>query len=171
MMPVGMRKTFEKVRNDPETLAMAEEIALLKVRIGQLVSQLQTGETSSLWGDLQATYTELSAALQTGDIAAFRTSVDALGRIIQAGGETAELWSELYEAIDKKTEVATREWKRLVDLRQVITAEKALALITAIMHSVARNVPDMQARIRISNDVRELINRGDPDEPDQTAPG
>jgi hypothetical protein len=61
--------------------------------------------------------------------------------------------------VDQKTTVAAREHKRMVDLQAYITSERALALITAIMHSVVRNVPDLQARTRISYDVRALITR------------
>lgn len=159
LLPQGLRKTYDKVLADPESLNAVEEIALLKTRIGQLVSRLQTGETGSIWGDLQAAYSELSAVMRgpDPDPARFRECLNRLGEVISRGADVETCWEELYEAIDKKTGVAAREWRRQVDLKQVITAERALALITAIMHSVVRNVADLQARTKISQDVRALI--------------
>lgn len=166
LLPQGLRKTYDKVLSDPETLNAAEEVALLKTRIGQLVSRLQTGETGSVWGDLQAAYSELSAVVRSPDPdpARFTEALNALGQVINRGADIEGVWAELYDVVDQKTAVAAREHKRMVDLQAYITSERALALITAIMHSVVRNVPDLQARTRISHDVRALITRGEQEE-------
>jgi hypothetical protein len=166
LLPAGLRKTYEKVLGDPETLNAAEEIALLKTRIGQLVSRLQTGETGSVWGDLQAAFSELSAVVRSPDPdpARFGEALNNLGTIINRGADIEGVWGELYEVVDQKTAVAAREHKRMVDLQAYITSERALALITAIMHSVVRNVSDLDARTRISHDVRALITRGSQEE-------
>jgi hypothetical protein len=164
LLPTGLRKTYDKVLADPETLNAAEEVALLRTRIGQLVSRLQTGETGSVWGDLQAAYSELSAVVRSPepDPVRFGEAFKQLGEVINRGADIETVWEELYDVVDQKTTVAAREHKRMVDLQAYITSERALALITAIMHSVVRNVPDLQARTRISHDVRALITRAAP---------
>jgi hypothetical protein len=166
LLPQGLRKTYDKVLADPETLNAAEEVALLRTRIGQLVSRLQTGETGSVWGDLQAAYSELSAVVRSPepDPVRFGEAFKRLGDVINRGADIETVWAELYDVVDQKTTVAAREHKRMVDLQAYITSERALALITAIMHSVVRNVPDLQARTRISHDVRALITRGEQEE-------
>jgi hypothetical protein len=166
LLPTGLRKSYDKVLSDPETLNAAEEVALLRTRIGQLVSRLQTGETGSVWGDLQAAYSELSAVVRSPepDPVRFGEAFKHLGEVINRGADVETVWAELYDVVDQKTTVAAREHKRMVDLQAYITSERALALITAIMHSVVRNVPDLQARTRISHDVRALITRGEQEE-------
>jgi hypothetical protein len=161
LLPQGLRRTYDKVLSDPETLNATEEVALLRTRIGQLVSRLQTGETGSVWGDLQAAYSELSAVVRSPepDPVRFGEAFKQLGDVINRGADIETVWAELYDVVDQKTTVAAREHKRMVDLQAYITSERALALITAIMHSVVRNVPDLQARTRISYDVRALITR------------
>jgi hypothetical protein len=166
LLPQGLRKSYLKVLSDPETLNATEEVALLRTRIGQLVSRLQTGETGSVWGDLQAAYSELSAVVRSPepDPVRFGEAFKQLGDVINRGADIETVWAELYDVVDQKTTVAAREHKRMVDLQAYITSERALALITAIMHSVVRNVPDLQARTRISHDVRALITRGEQEE-------
>jgi hypothetical protein len=166
LLPAGLRKTYDKVLADPETLNAAEEVALLRTRIGQLVSRLQTGETGSVWGDLQAAFSELNSIARSRepDPARFAEALNHLGEVINRGADVEQVWAELYDVVDQKTTVAAREHKRMVDLQAYITSERALALITAIMHSVVRNVSDLQARTRISHDVRALITRGEQEE-------
>lgn len=164
LLPRGLRKTYNKVLGDPETLNAREEVALLRLRVGQLASKLDTGEPAQTWTELQGTFGELTAAIRAGNDELFKSSLDKLGALIKKGVDQEAIWAELTEAIESKTTVAAREHKRMVDMQQLITAEKALALINSIMHSVVRNVPDLQARIRISHDVRALINRGEDDE-------
>jgi hypothetical protein len=160
LLPRGASKRFARVMKDPELLNAAEEVGLLKMRIGELLFRLQTGETGTLWGDLQAAHAELTAAIRAGDSALFDASLRRLGEVIKNGGAVEETWEELYALIDKKTWVAAREWKRRVDMAQVITLERAIALVTAVMHSVTRHVPDVAARTRISADIKGIMLAG-----------
>jgi hypothetical protein len=170
VLPGGLARIYENQLKDPELLSAREEVALLKMRVGQLLERLRTGETGSLWGDLQAAYTELGAAIRSGDQELFQQSLERLGSIIQRGGSAEETWAQLHEALDAKTTVAAREWKRLVDMNQVITADKALGLVTAICHVVVRHVHDMRTRTLIANEIKALVTTGGAEEPVSAVP-
>jgi len=45
----------------------------------------------------------------------------------------------------------------MVELRQVLTLEEGMGIITTIMESIVRHVPDPQARSRISNDIESVL--------------
>lgn len=165
VLPGGLARIYEEQLKDPELLSAREEVALLKMRVGQLLERLRTGETGSLWGDLQASYTELAAAIRSGDQELFQASLERLGVIIQRGGSAEETWAQLHEALDAKTQTASREWRRLVDMNQLITADRALGLITAISHIVVRHVHDMHTRTAIALEIKQLVTQGTAPEP------
>ena len=65
-------------------------------------------------------------------------------------------WRELRELIQEETRLAMAEWKRLVDLRLVITAEQEMMLQTALFDAL---------RQAITNDTIQGALREKPDDP------
>lgn len=156
-LPRSLRALYERARNDPDLLAATEEVALLRVRIGELLEQLRHGGQFDAEEALDR-YGECMANLPAEPSDTFMDAFASLGEVLRQNVTVKETWQELYEAIDKKTWVASREWKRRVDLRQVITAERAMALITAVMAAVIRHVPDVTTRAQIRDEIAGLTN-------------
>jgi hypothetical protein len=86
-----------------------------------------------------------------------------LGRTISSGADAEAAWGDVVRAVDDKTRVAAREWRRLVDLRQVMTAEQAMTLLAAVVASVRKHVEPLgaggrQALRGISADLHALLH-------------
>ena len=58
----------------------------------------------------------------------------------------------------RKKKVAAAEWKRLVDLQQVITAEKAMALVACVQAIIVRHVGEPHALAGIAQDLRGIVD-------------
>jgi hypothetical protein len=157
-LPHNLVNSFTKALADPDLLSMRKEVALLQVRIQELVGRLHTGEAGSLWSELQQAYRDYRKALNDHDDAAAGRALESLGNRFAQGADHEAAWNEIQKAIDDKARVASREWKRLVDLQQVITAEQAMALIGAIMTSVKDNVHDVGAQRAIADDLAKLLH-------------
>jgi hypothetical protein len=71
------------------------------------------------------------------------------------------VWKEILDVAERKSLVAQREWRRLRDLRLVMTADQAMTLVAAVMAAVRRHVPDADARGRIADELDRLVEGGD----------
>lgn len=158
-LPGGLRDQYEEAVADPELLSARSEVALLQLRISELLGRLQTGECGALWSTLRKTFGSIKAALAAGDIPSVRTGLEGLASLIEKGATQEAIWFELSDAIENKTRTAQREWKRLVSLQQLLTAEQAMTLVTAIMAIVVKNCPDREARARVSGEIMALLSK------------
>jgi hypothetical protein len=118
---------------------------------------------------MHAAFNELGAGIRSGDVDLTMEAYRNMGAAIRRGADEGEVWREVREILKEKLDAQGREWRRLVDMKQLITAERAQSLVQAIMHSVLRNVADPAARANISNDLLALTHshtatRGRPEE-------
>lgn len=165
-LPKELQTRFETALQDPELISMREDLAILTVRIQELISRLKTGENSEIWADLRKAHQSFLLAMRKGDQDEAGRALSALGNLINSGSDVETTWSELFEAIERKTVVAGREWKRLSDLQQLMTLEDTMMLITAIMGSVKRHVTSAKQRQQIALDLNLLLNKSATRRPD-----
>jgi hypothetical protein len=148
-------RQFREAETDPELLSLRSEVALLQVRIRELLQRLYTGESGLLWQDLRRAYRGVESACRGNE--ALLCPVRSLGAVIDAGARDEEVWADLLRAVEAKGRAAAREWRRQADLGQCIPAERALVLVRAIVDSVTRHVPDPEVRRRISHDIGGIL--------------
>jgi hypothetical protein len=170
-LPTGLADRYRDLLRDPELLAANDEVALLATRLGELVGRLNTGESGELWHEIVAgvanaagTCSEMRAALLRGDDAAFtqamdrlRTLLDGLADVGRRAEAAEDTWAEIRKVVEEKTKAASREWKRLVDLQGLVSADQAMALVLAMSQSVNRHVRDAGARQAIAYDLSLFI--------------
>lgn len=157
-IPMGLVQAYERAENDPDLMSMRSEVALIQMRIAELVRSLGTGENGSLWQDTQESYAAFKHAMSIRDDAAAGEALERMGTLIERGMGTWETWQELQRTIDLKTQVAAREWKRMVDLRQTLTVEDAYFIINSIALSVTRHVKDETAKQNLAADMQLVLH-------------
>lgn len=170
-LPQGLSRIYQECAADPELLSARQDVALLQTRIVEVLQGLERGETGALWErlasqvtDLQASVRATVASIEQGDREGLRNALGALRGLargleetVQKGAEHASAWTELQSLIEDKTRVQAREWKRLVDMQAVLSANEVLTLVLAVAHSVKRHCPDVQVQQRIVEDIRILL--------------
>lgn len=135
----------------------------------------KTGRYSkSLPAQLAARYHE---ALTDRDLLALRDEiglVDAhVGELLESfqdDPDDPDTWERIIAGIEQRRKLVESERKRLVEMRQMITAEQALALIAAISDVVRRHVDDPHILGAISRDIARIIGRPGRDD-DRGEPG
>jgi hypothetical protein len=128
-------------------LSTRENVALLEVRLLELMARLETGESGSLWGDLQSVWNELEAGFHSGDQALVQQALDCMRSLVQRGLRNEETWAELRAVIQEQSRAQALEWRRMVDLRQVLTLQEGMALIMA--SGVGSNFRGLALSLRI----------------------
>lgn len=155
-LPTRLAARYGEALADPDLLHLRDEVGLIGTRIGELVERIDSGESAQRWKALQAAYTDLQDATRSGDKPAFVAAMASLGHAIEAGGQDYQTWREIVELAEARRKLAESERKRLVEMQQMISSERAMILLAAITDVVRRNVSDPSTLAAISADLRQL---------------
>jgi len=158
-LPTRLLERYQTAQTDGELLSLRDEVAMLDVRLSELVAGLDTGESVDVWAALGAAYEDLTGARNSGDSRGMAQALIQIGDLIEKGRAKGPAWREIIGLFDQRRKLVESERKRIVELQQVITAEKAMALITAVVHTVASHVDDRTVLNAIAVDVRRLIDQ------------
>ena len=177
-LPPRLRERIVEASADPDLLSARAELEIQTARIGELLEKLETGENAELWKELKTVWKEVGIvwdgverAKESGDIPGLRNFLNALGPLIKTGGtidnllrrgaSTERVWQSLDNAIHSRNRTSEVEQKRLVQLHQVITAERLYVMIQAVIDSVVSVVTDETQRRQIVQKIALLVNWSD----------
>jgi hypothetical protein len=170
-LPKGLLERYQEAEHDPDLLSVKSEVSLLQARIGELVQRLYSGESGSLWQELKEAWAGFESAYAAKDVNAIPNWLNQLRNLIQRGHGAEVAWREVAEAIDRKTKVASHEWKRLVDMKQILTAEQATLFAMTILEVITRHTPEKDRRSLMAREIDKLLlSRGFGDDRDDEDP-
>lgn len=157
-LPTHLRQSYEEAREDEQLLSGREEVALLSARIADLTARLHFGDSGSLWQDLRGVYDELQKAMAAGELDRVTSCLLSMGKVIKSGNDNEGMWEEIRETCETLNRVRAAENKRQVDLKQLIAAPQAIALMMAVVQIVQRNVSDVRVLNNIQREVTLLLD-------------
>lgn len=169
-LPTRLAQHFEAQLKDPDLLSQRQSIALVGAFIAEMIPKLKTGESATLIEELRRLRAdfvkesqEAALARQQGDKGkAQRHAVRAqsimseMMKLIDHGAEQGQIMREIGEQIDRYKSLKEAEAKRLINMQQVITADRAnlmLGAVISIMMTVLRKHLDEKAARTIFADV------------------
>lgn len=157
-LPAHLRESYEEAAKDEQLLSSREEIALLSARVAELAGRLRFGDSGSLWSDLREVFDELQAAMRANEVERMTACLMRMGDIIKMGNDNEGMWSEIRDTCETLNRVRASENKRQVELRQLIAAPQAIALMMAVVQIVQRNVSDARTLNAIQREVSMLLD-------------
>lgn len=137
-----LREVYESAERDIDLLSMRSEVAIMEVRVRELLERLETGEHGEIWKELQQVWISLKSACDEGDMQKTIMYADQVGALIRDGAEREVLWEEIGKAFERKAQVAGKEWKRQVDMKDLISRDRALAFVLRLSESVKKTLPE-----------------------------
>lgn len=154
-IPSRLSERYDEAAADTELLAMRDEIALTDARLADVLKRVDRGDSGDLWKQLKAALADvhnmrslgLSDAGPMGD----------LKRIIDRGLADWAAWDEVAKLLEQRRRLVESERKRLVEMQQVVTVERAMLLVSAITESVRRHVHEPRALAAIHADLGRLL--------------
>jgi len=158
-LPTRLIANYEASLSDSELLSIRESIALLDVRLLDLLSRVDTGESGKLWSDTAAAWKMLKKAMKNQDAMQTASAIDELNEKITNGHLDYMAWREIYAVLNDRRKAAESEQKRLIAMNQMISSEDAMVLVSAIIDVVRRNIPDRETLARISTEIAVLMER------------
>lgn len=156
-LPERLLARYEEAQLDSRLLELRNEVALVDTRLAELLERIDTGQANSIWRSLKEKYAEAIQA--SGDPERMAHHIDAMGKLIERGGADSEVWEEIGRQIDRRQRLVGSERKRLVDMHQMIPAERATNLFYAFVSIVNRRlVQHEDLRRHIAADIRKLVH-------------
>lgn len=157
-LPARLAGRYEESSADTELLALREEVSLVDTRLADLLKRVDTNEAGYWWKELQRVYREYRVAERKADLPEMIARLREWGDIIQAGINDYAAWNEIQNTLEQRRKLVESERKRLIEMQMVITSERAMLLISALVGIVQNHVTDDRTLKAISADVGKLIS-------------
>lgn len=158
-LPDGILSKYKKAQKDNQLLVLKDEIALTDSFIAETLEQLDRDESGAIWKNLQAAAKEYRNAVAKGDKDESGRMIDIILMLIAEGNQQLQIKREVVNLMDSRRKLVESERKRYQEDREMITHEKALSMINAIMHVVIDRVQDKQIVSLIIEDMKLLTER------------
>lgn len=156
-LPTAIAGRYKAALNDEQMLDMSQEVALLTTRLGLLLGKMQVGDTAATWAAARELMADFRIASRDHKLDEATKALDALETLLGRGASEYARWAEVREIIDDRRKVVESERKRMVELKQYITAERALLFVGAIEGIIRARVKDPAVMATIGRDIRSLI--------------
>jgi hypothetical protein len=149
-LPKRLLAVYQKSLADPDLLELRSELALIDARLSDLLRRVDLGEAGTLWRQFMDLFRDLQDAIRAKDVEGTSTALLELERIINRGNADQATWDEILKIVGERRKLTDTERKRLVDMQQYITHERAMVLISALLDSVKRHIHDRHTLAAIS---------------------
>lgn len=148
--------------DDPERLSLADEIALMRVRVEETLTQIDTTATLDILERLEVEATGLLKAFHDGDPAAIATHTNAIYKMTVAARESRSAEKQLDRHLDRTANLVTREAQRQAKNEELFTISAVIGLVVRMAEifrlSVVKHADARQAGL-ILDDTEAGMDR------------
>lgn len=159
-LPTRLADQYESAITNPELLSLHSDIALLDVRIGETIENIDTGPIGQLWGAVRKAYLAQQSAMVAQDTQETIKATQQLDILTKTGFMDYINWDEIRGLLQERARLVTAENKIMNDAELTVTAEKVMLLVAAIASVVMDNVSDNTIRAKITRGIDVLISSG-----------
>lgn len=153
-----LSERYHEAMHDRNLLSLRSEIALTDTRISGLLEDVDHGDPGARWLELKELFTTLTLAINEHNVNVGANIFDQISQIINGGVNDFQAWDQIREMMEQRRKLVDTERKRLVDMRQMITTEQAMALITGISTILREEVDDLNVLSRIQSRLNGLTS-------------
>jgi hypothetical protein len=157
-LPYRMLSQYEASINNPELLALREEIAVLDARVSDLMSRVDSGEAGAAWKQAQETLIAINTAIAEQKTADLRIALTIMDKTVNRGLSDYFAWDEIWKLVEQRRRLVESERKRLVEMQQVIGVDRAMVLVAAIIDVLRRHIADRKLLSVIGHDLNKILN-------------
>ena len=132
-LPLRLQAQYQAAIQDPELLSLRQDLGVLEIRVTELLSRLDTGESSQAWHQIQDLSDQLQQALQDQNVGAAASRLADLQELVQVAVAGSAAWHELRSVLRDRASLATLEQKRLQEVQGTVPVEAFLAMLGHLM--------------------------------------
>ena len=157
MLAEPLRDAYIRALRDPDILSLESEIALIDVRLDELVKR--TGAHAE-WSEVKRLVDHAKLAFVKQDKEGFAHAFGELEMLANGQYDNDRAWKAVTELTDRRRILVESERRRLVEQNMFMTREEAAQYGTALLQIVMRRVTDRETLMAIANDWREVMDAG-----------
>jgi hypothetical protein len=135
-IPERLSKKYLQSVNDPEIIALNDDIALVETRIKQLIDNIDKDAPPAVWADAQDTFNQFMMFRRLNDPDKAREMLDRLEDIINNAGSEREAWDEVFTRLEQRMKLAQAEMKRRIEMQNLLNAEQAMDMVSRLLAAV-----------------------------------
>jgi len=145
-----LARSIQDAVGNENLLDLAQDIAMLDARIGELLRHRDRGAGVALWGTAQGKFDEVFSALRREDYVAANNSMTELKAVIAEGASQMQTWKEVVGLEEQKRRLIDSQKRHAADLEVAANnAQLAIALERFVI-CVLRHVSDNKTRRAIN---------------------
>lgn len=156
-------QSYLELEKDPELLSTRPEIAILTVRLQELIANINAVEAGQWWEKLRKLKADFVVANAAKDASSASSILSELLRTIDAGSSSHMVLDEIQQTMLVQDKLKNSERKRLKEMNAYFTVEEGWAMLyqvgLALRTSLEKHVGSLDVRRRVSNDVGNVIKR------------
>lgn len=152
-LPARILDRISEAVNDPELGEVRVDLALVDAMIGDAAAGLSGEGSAALWRALSRLWDGYEGAADADDRDAIARG---MGRIITEGVRDVDARAEVLAVMPTRIRLLDHEVRRTAALQNSISAERAFALVAALVGIIGRYVTDPDAVTAIRREVRSL---------------
>jgi glycine/D-amino acid oxidase-like deaminating enzyme len=156
-LPDRMVERYEKALADEERHDLADEIALAEMKVDDLLTKMDRGESDELWIQLRDRVRQIR---RTQDQDRRTVLLGELFSIISRGGTEAMGWRDVERWVTRKQRVVETDMRVAQTKQEMVSIEEVMALAGGILDAIRRHVEDQATRKALARDIRALGTQG-----------
>lgn len=156
-LPSHLKTAYRKIAASIDLQSLAGEIAMIELRINQIIDKLKTNETEQKWTQLKSLFHEFKSASRNNDKETVKACLEDMDKVINEGNNESALWDHLInDLFVKKAGLVQVESKRMYMLGATATAEQVRSLAGALITCFLEEVSDYDTRRRVIERIKQL---------------
>lgn len=156
-LPVGLLEAYEDAQTDENLLSVRGDIQLLDVLIRSKLPNLDTAESAEAWEFIAKSIIKARKAYKNSDIGGLEEQLDEMEALVDKRRLHYATEKEITSQLEQRRKLVETEQKIALQDRRAIPVEQAMALMSAVLESVKRNVNDPTALTAIQADFIQFI--------------
>lgn len=159
-MDYELAERYERARADPDLLSLVDEIAVLDLRLADIVGDIRGDQLASTWNGLVNARAKFLAARLSGDAAAMAYHLNELMEQIDDGGAIVSKFYEVSHLFEQRRKLVDTERKHRETAKLNATVEEMMYLVARLSDIVRTYVTDKKQLSAISDELIGLVNPG-----------
>jgi hypothetical protein len=159
-LPARLAEQYEQSKSDPELLTLREDIALLDARLSDVMASASNQESGELWQSLKQAKKDYRGASGKDMLEKQAEALSHIFWLIDEGYQEWQSWKDIRFMLQERKQLVESERKRIVDMQQMISAERAMLLLSSVTDIIKTHIHDRDTLSAIAHEFRRLVTVG-----------
>jgi hypothetical protein len=157
-LPDNLLWRYREGLADPELQSLRDELAMLNVRITQVIEHLSTGEGRSAWDAVREAFDALRGGFRQNNLDAIREGMAGIEAALDQAKDEQGAWDEIVALFDERRKLVGEEGRREERAQRYITEREIMVLMAALVDVVRTNVSNQDEVTAVSMAIRQLVS-------------